>query len=257
VLCNGACVDLASDPNNCNGCGIVCGSGRCGTSLAASMVTAPASWSFNGSAFYNTSAPSAELTPIGNNLAGSFIYGNAIATDAFDAQFQFRMGLQGGSRSDGMAFVLEQNGPNALGASGGGLGMTGLTGFGVELDIWNNGVCGDVSDDHVGVDDLTECSASQGTPTSLVSQDLTSLVDLADTHWHTADVTLASGAISLSIDGHAVITGQPLPSLSAGTPYYFGFTAGTGGLGGPNGGPGGYRQEVKNIAIKFPTPRCL
>ena len=58
--------------------------------------------------------------------------------------------------------------------------MTGLTGYGFELDIHDNGTCGDTSDDHVGVDALTLCSASQGTPTSLASQDITATLDLGD-----------------------------------------------------------------------------
>jgi hypothetical protein len=40
-------------------------------------------------------------------------------------------------------------------------------------------------------------------------------------------------------------------------PYYFGFAGGTGGLVPADGGSGGYRQEVKNIVVTFPTPRCL
>ena len=59
------------------------------------------------------------------------------------------------------------------------LGMDGLTGFGVELDIHNNGGCGDGSDDHVGVDSLADCSAMSGLPQSLFSTDVTSTLDLA------------------------------------------------------------------------------
>jgi hypothetical protein len=257
ILCNGACVDPASDPHNCNGCGNTCASGRCGTSIVATMGSAPTAWSFNGSASYSAATPSAELTPIGNALSGSLVYADPVVVDAFDAQFDFRMGVGGGSRSDGMGFALLQDGPKVVGLTGGGLGMSGLAGYGVELDIWNNATCGDVSADHVGVDALSVCSPTEGTPTSLVSQDVTGVVDLADAQWHTAQITLANGAIGVTVDGHAIVKGQALPNLSPGAAYYFGFTAGTGGLRAADGGPGGYRQEVKNVTITFPTPRCL
>lgn len=258
VLCDGACVDPTSDPGNCNGCGNVCPTGLCGASLTESLSTMPAAWTFNGSATYNPFAQSAELTPIGNYLAGSFVYGTPIVVDAFDARFEFRMGLQGGTRSDGIGFMIEKTGAIAVGGTGGGLGMTGLSGYGVELDLHDNGVCGDSSEDHVGVDDLALCSSAEGTPTSLfASGDLSAVVDLGDAHWHSARVTLAQGAVSVSIDGTAVATGVALPQLQVGTPYYFGFAGATGGLFAADGGPGGFRQEVRNVSITFPTPRCL
>jgi hypothetical protein len=257
IVCNGACVDPASDPHNCNACGNVCASGRCGTSIVESMASAPASWTLNGSATYDSSTPSTVLTPIGNSLAGSLVYAHPVVVDAFDLQFAFRMGFGGGVRSDGMGFVLEQDGPTALGSNGGGLGMLGLAGYGIELDTYDNKTCGDVSADHVGVDSLSVCSPDAGFPTSLVSTDVTAIVDVGDAEWHEARVLLAKGAVSVSIDGHAIVTGQPLPGLQPGAPYYFGFTAATGGLHTPDGGPGGFRQEVNDVTITFPTARCL
>jgi hypothetical protein len=256
IACNGVCVDPTSDPHNCNGCGNVC-SNRCGTSIVESMASAPASWKLNGSAKYDSSTPSTVLTPIGNSLAGSLVYAHPVVVDAFDLQFAFRMGYGGGARSDGMGFVLEQNGPTAVGATGGGLGMTGLAGYGIELDTFDNRTCGDVSADHVGVDSLSVCSPDAGFPTSLVSKDVTAIVDVGDARFHEARVVLANGAVSVSIDGHAIVTGQSLPSLHSGAAYYFGFTAATGGLHTPDGGPGGFRQEVNAVTITFPTPRCL
>jgi hypothetical protein len=258
IVCAGACIDPTSDPANCNGCGNVCTTGRCGASVTESLATMPATWSFNGSATYNQFATSAELTPIANYQAGTFVYATPIVVDAFDVQFDFRMGLQGGTRSDGMGFMIERTGASAVGGTGGGLGMTGLDGFGVELDVHDNGVCGDSSDDHVGVDALGLCSSAEGTPTSLfASSDLSSVVDLGDAHWHTAHVILAQGAISVLVDGTSMAKGVALPSLQVGAAYYFGFAGATGGLFAADGGPGGFRQEVRNVSIVFPTPRCL
>ncbi|HEY2518202.1 MAG TPA: hypothetical protein VGI39_45350 [Polyangiaceae bacterium] len=256
IRCGGVCVS-SSDPANCGACGVTC-AGTCGTTLSASMTGSPAGWTFNGSAQYNSFAPSAELTaPAVNYQAGSVLYGTAIPIDSFTAQFDFRIGLQGGTRSDGMAFVLVKDGPTAVGTSGGGLGMAGLTGYGVEFDIYDNGLCGDPSDDHVGVDTLTTCNASAGTPTSVAASDITATVDLADTHWHTAIVTMVNGVLGLSIDGTTLLSGVALPGLTLKDAYYLGFTGATGGLVPAGGGGGGYRQEVKNVTVTFPTPTCL
>jgi hypothetical protein len=258
ILCDGACVDPTSDPANCNGCGNTCSTGKCGSTLSESLAAAPTGWTFNGDATYNSFAPSAELTPVANYQAGTFVYDDPIVVDAFDVTFEFRMGLQGGTRGDGIGFMIEQSGVSAVGGTGGGLGMTGLVGYGVELDLYDNAVCGDTNGDHVGVDDLTLCNTMEGTPTSLYATgDLTAMVDLGDASWHTAVITLAQGAVSASIDGASVVAPVPLPKLQSGMPYYFGFAGGTGGLVPADGGSGGYRQEVKNIVVTFPTPRCL
>ena len=257
ILCNGTCVDPTSDPHNCNGCGNACSSGVCGSSVSESLAAMPTAWTFNGSATYNSFAPSAELTAQANGQAGTFIYDDPIVVDAFDVTFMFRMGLQGGARSDGIGFMIEQSGVTAVGELGGGLGMTGLTGYGVELDIYDNATCGDDSGDHVGVDDLTLCHPEEGTPTSLAETDVTGTVDLADAHWHAAEITLSNGAVTVSIDGAVVGAAVTLPALQVGTPYFFGFAGGTGGLLQADGGSGGYRQEVRDVVMTFPTPRCL
>jgi hypothetical protein len=134
--------------------------------------------------------------------------------------------------------------------------MTGLTGFGVELDIYDNAACGDTSDDHVGIDDLSTCTQVAGMPTSLSEVDVSGSVDLADTHWHSADIAIASGSVTVTIDGKAVVADVPLTGFVTGAPYYVGFAGATGGLVLPDGG-GGFRQEVKDVTITFPTPRCL
>jgi len=257
IVCDGACVDPTSDPANCNGCGNVCATGVCGVSIVADMTTQPAAWQFNGSAQYNKFAPSGELT-VANVLgqSGTMIYTNAVVIDTFDATFEFRMGLQGGTRSDGMGFMLERTGPAALGASGGALGMVGLDGYAVELDIYDNGTCGDPSSDHVGIDSLALCDPNDVLPTSFAATDLTGTIDLGDASWHAVTVHLGSGAMTVTIDAMTVATAVSLAGFQPGTPYYFGFGGGTGQLVDSDGG-GGYRTEVKNVAIKFPTPRCL
>jgi hypothetical protein len=257
IVCNGVCVDPSSDPNNCNGCGNVCASGLCGASIRASMSGQPGRWSFNGTAYYDGSQRSAVMTDA-NVLfqAGSVVYRNAVVVDGFVAGFQFRMGSGGGTRSDGMGFMLQTSGPTAVGGNGGALGMLGLGGYGVELDIYDNGACGEVSGNHIGVDSLASCSANSGLPDSLDSTDVSSVLDLADGNWHTVTISMTGGALSVVVDDVGVLKGVALPGYSPTMPAYVGFGGATGGLVDSTGN-GGYRSEVKNVSITFPSPRCL
>jgi hypothetical protein len=258
IVCDGSCVDPATDSFNCNGCGNICHTGACGVALAADMKTPPpATWLFNGTAQYLDAGPSAAMT-VANTLyqAGTVIYRNAIVVDEFTANFDFRMGYGGGARNDGMAFMFEQTSPTAVGTFGESLAVVGLGGYGVEFDINDNDSCGDVSNDQLGVDSLANCPTADPLPTSLFSTDLTAIIDMADATWHHAVVVLQGGAISVQVDGSPFASAVALPEFDAGARYYFGFGGATGGIGPPDGG-GGYQTEVRNVAIAFPTPRCL
>jgi Bacterial lectin len=253
VICGTACVDPTSDPDHCGGCDTVCNSALCGVTLAADMSTLPANWTFNGAAVYDPVVESARLTTANaNNVAGTVVYGHAIVTDSFTASFQFRIGANGSAGAfDGMGFMIEANGPTALGSIGGGLGMEGLDGFGVELDIYNNGQCGDSNSDHVGIDMLSDCA---GLPTSIfASSALTSAttpINLDDAQWHAAVVQLSAGAMSVTIELEPVATNIALTGFAGGTAYYYGF-------GGAIGNNTGAQTEIKNVTVTFPTPRCL
>jgi hypothetical protein len=258
INCNGACIDPTTDPANCNGCGNVCPSGSCGTTLTAPMTSSPAGWKFNGTAVFNGSVPSGQMTQAGvAGQAGTIVYQTALLMDGMDAKFQFRIGEGGDGRGDGIGFIIEQNGPSAVGAPGGGLGMGGLTGFGVEFDTFDNNVCGDTSDDHVGVDELASCASQSGMPTSFFEADVTSTVDVGDAQWHQAEITLAAGSFSLMLDGQSLFSSVAVTGLSTGPTYYVGFSGGTGEFALADGGTAGNQQEVKDIVITFSTPRCL
>jgi hypothetical protein len=257
IVCDGACIDPASDSLNCGRCGNVCPSGRCGASILADMSTKPAAWSFNGSAQYDPTEQSAVMTSAnGTHQAGSVVYEDPVTFGWFTANFQFRIGYGGGARDDGMGFMFQTTGPTAVGGYGHGLGMTGLAGWGVEMDIYDNSRCGDSTDNHVGVDSLAECdaAANTGLPTSLFSLDVTSVLDLADGKWHTATVKLDREALSVFVDDAGLADHVGLPGYVVNVPAYFGFGGGTGNA---MADAGGSRTEVKNVSITLLAPRCL
>jgi len=247
--CGHVCVDLASDPTNCGTCGNACVTGRCGVGLTADMTSVPAGWLFNGSAAYDANAQSGVLTPTSSHsTAGTAVYAHPLAADTFDMTFDFRIGFGGGSRADGMGFMIETAGANAVGTAGAGLGMTGLGGYGVEFDVFNNAMCGDSSADHVAVDSLGPCSAFQ--PTTVGVIDLVNRVDLGDGQWHSAEVKAHGGTFTVLVDTSVVLESVVLSGFVPGSDYYFGFS-------GAVGSGGGYRSEVRKVQLSFPSPRCL
>ena len=119
----------------------------------------------NGSATMITlgNQPVLELTAAEASEAGSAFTTKALQFNAeytFDIFFQFRM-AGGSGGADGMAFILQTEGPTALGGSGGCLGYLGnnaacpstpagiTPSVAVEFDTYEN--AGDINDNHIAI----------------------------------------------------------------------------------------------------------
>jgi len=78
------------------------------------------------------------LTDGGSDQARSAWFSTPVSTDSFTASFTYQAG---GSRSaDGVAFVFQNEGLDALGANGGALGYTGISGDSAayQINLWHN-----------------------------------------------------------------------------------------------------------------------
>jgi hypothetical protein len=127
--------------------------------LAAAQITSNASTKLvpNGSAGL-LAGPKCDslilfLTPVDQYQAGSIFTANPVAFDSkyrFRTFFQFQMSDPGAQASDGIAFVIQTEGANALGSSGGYLGYGGITpSVAVEFDTFQNPW--DINDNHVAI----------------------------------------------------------------------------------------------------------
>jgi hypothetical protein len=217
----------------------------CGTSVTTDMMTKPTTWSFNGSAFWDALSKSTVLTPAMGGTAGSAFYKTPILADSFTASFTFAIG--GGNGADGMAFAFQKNGANAMGLGGGGFDVTGLDGYAVEFDAWNNNDgCGDTMPNHMAIDSLNP-PCMGGSPKSLTVNN-TLPFTLTNSGWHDCTVTFSKGVMSVTVDGKPVFTNFQIPNYVAES-YYFGFGGATGG--------NFEEHQFKNFSLTFPTPRCL
>ena len=84
---------------------------------------------------------------------GAVWYSNQIdLSEPFNLEFLMNFGDIDANGADGICFVLQTVGNNALGQSGGGLGFLGFApALGVEFDTWQNLDYGDPVPDHIGI----------------------------------------------------------------------------------------------------------
>ncbi|WP_146258995.1 choice-of-anchor D domain-containing protein [Streptomyces tateyamensis] len=206
-----------------------------GTGFGALPAPAASQWTNNGVATL-PGGGALQLTGQTGPAAGSAFYRSAVATDGLTANFTTQLGP--GTGGDGLAFVLADAGKssaNALGATGGGVGFSGIPGVAVVLDTWWNPALN--SGNYVavavgpnsGTDSLTYL-AGANVPGSL------------RTGTHQVAVQIVSGHLKVSIDGTQYLDTTPTLPATA----FAGFTAGTGGAADVH--------AVSNVSISTASP---
>lgn len=217
----------------------------CQQVIEASMSDLPPAWRLNGDAVMDATTMSAMLLDVTSSNAGSLVYRTPLALDRASITFEHWIGM--GDGGDGLGVMLTTSGSTALGAPSSGLGFGGLEGYGVELDThYNTSTCiSDINDNHVGIDLLAPCSV--GTlPTPLLQQSVSGFT-LSDAQWHTTQIELDHGVISVSLDGVRYIDRFAIPGWTN-EPKWVGFSAGNGG--------DTARYLVRNVNLTVTVP-CM
>lgn len=184
------------------------------------------------------------VTPSINFQNGTIWYSEQInLSNPFDISFFMNFGANDFNGADGMVFVLQQIGVNALGINGSGMGFQGFNNsFGIEFDTYSNNAdpttgqnMNDPAFDHVAFlrnGDVNHASANNiagPVQASATNQNIEDNQDhIIRITWNpTTDVVELYFDCVLRISQAVNLTGQIFTS----SPFvYFGFTGSTGGL---------------------------
>jgi hypothetical protein len=191
--------------------------GGAGTSTAPTSVPAPsAAWSLNGNA--SMSGSMLVVTPNVADQAGSAFWTQSVDTTNLSAAFDLT--IDQGTGADGATFAVlpASSVPTGVGLKGGGLGWSGLGGFAVTFDTYQNGT--DPSANFVGV-----ATSANGDVITYAATN-TTVPPLKNATRHVV-VTTGGGRVKVTIDGTQVLDagGVTIPASAI-----VGFSAGTGGM---------------------------
>ncbi len=190
------------------------------------------------------------MTPSDFEQAGAAWYPNLVnVAGGFSARFSIQFLEPQVDGGDGLAFVVQNVGPDAAGGSGGLLGYAGIpNSLAVEFDTHLNHWPGvdDPNDNHVAIQ-------SRGTDPNTADHSaalgMTAAVpNLSDGQAHTVEILYAVGSLSVSVDGGSVLQvaldiSQSM-SLGPGGTAYVGFTGST--------GTSAQVQNLGSVQITFP-----
>lgn len=170
------------------------------------------------------------LTPATQNLAGAVWFAEKQPVGSgFKTTFVFQMS---GSTSpaDGLAFVIQSKGPDAIGGGGGGLGYSGIrNSLAVEFDTWLN----DSFEPGFGANHVSVQTSGTGpnTPSAASSRAHAAMATMADGKPHTVTITYRDNVLHVAADGLRLpdvpINLSTTLGLSDGKAFV-GFTAATG-----------------------------
>lgn len=176
------------------------------------------------------------LTTEATNQNGAVWYADQIdLTQPFDLQFSMNFGDIDPNGADGIMFVLQTVGTNALGQSGGGLGFLGfLPSFGIEFDTWWNQDYADLTSDHIAM--VSNGVVDHNSPNSLAGpvQASSTSINIEDGLDHTVRIVWnplqQEMVVYFDCDLRLAHTVNLIADIFNGqSSVYWGFTAGTGG----------------------------
>jgi hypothetical protein len=163
----------------------------------------PVGWTLNGTAAM--SGTDLNLTQATQFAAGSAVYPTAVPSNGLHATFTAQIG--GGTGSCGITFAMldpSKSTAQSLGANGGGMGFSGLTGVAVTLDTFQPPNV--ASNNFIGV-------SAGGSGSALTYIATATNVPALRTGSHVIDVLVSSGVLTVSVDGTQVIkTSVTLPA---------------------------------------------
>jgi hypothetical protein len=190
-----------------------------------------AHWAKFGSADLGVAMPGwAVLTTNTGGEVGAIWWNATYTFDHFDAKATFK--IDNVSGADGITFAwVPGTDVTKAGAGGGGYGFTGIGGYAVAIDTYQN--TNEPTAPFLAVVDGNANQLKQAAIPSTVR----------DGNGHSLEVVLQSGAVTVSIDGTTYINAFAIPSYTAFTGHW-GFTAATGGV-----SEGHY---VTGISMRFP-----
>ncbi|MFL5742317.1 MAG: lectin-like domain-containing protein [Flavisolibacter sp.] len=227
-----------------------------------------AQYQVNGFASVSTSNPNEfQLVPPDNShIAGSVFNTSTISLNQnFVLNVQLYFGVNDLDGGDGLAFILQGEGPSYLGNVGAGLGYHRFDGkpdgmpvdnpgpvpsFIVEFDTYQNDYIftqniGDPAEDHLGF--MSRSNAYHTNPTAL-SPPYPFAVNIEDGAWHDASFAWNASSKTFTVQflNQTYSYQGNMDSVVGNTPVYWGFTAGYGHA------PNEHRVRVLNMTIGQP-----
>ncbi len=173
------------------------------------------------------------LVPADRIQGGSAFYSSMVPISRFSCSFEFRITDRGGivNGGDGFTFLIQNQGVDALGGLGEGLGYHGIMpSIAVEFDTYQNSSQSDPSSNHIGF--LRDGILNHSSLAQLPSQDIALDLDDGD-HWFAwIDYDGATVEFRLSTDGIRPKLAnleyrKHLPTALGASSAFIGFTAST------------------------------
>jgi hypothetical protein len=142
-----------------------------------------------------------ELTSTAAAQIGTAFIPTPIPGDVFYARFTVEIG--GGDGGEGLAFAfLDETDPTSVGANNAGLGIGGLKGYAIEIDMVKNG--NDSGDDLIA---LVQTDWDNGGQIEILELAAGAAPDFQDTGPHKVEIFFDNGDVIVTVDDTEVMTG--------------------------------------------------